>query len=204
MTFNRTSDSSESSRSNNRGRLNTIWGSSANDTLEGGSGRDSLRGGAGADLIFGYQGSDYLEGGFGRDTLIGGVGIDWLSGGDGDDLLVGSAISNRVKPQSSERDYLVGGEGRDRFFLTAAPFGGRSRLYNLSGETDFAEIGAFDPREDSIILSGSRKDYSIINKPYEGTGELGESNLFYQGDLIAKAVESPLLNLNDNYFVFSD
>jgi Ca2+-binding RTX toxin-like protein len=189
-------------RPDNRGDIDTKNGSTKSAPLKGGFGSDSLRGGAGDDWIFGYRGSDYLQGENGSDTLIGGVGNDWLSGGSGDDILVGSAISNKVRPDAKEIDNLAGGEGRDSFFLTAAHEGGREILYARSGDGDYASIGAFNQAEDRLVLGGSREDYLVVNEPYQGAWGLGESSIYYFGDLIAKTIESPLLNLDDNYFVF--
>jgi hypothetical protein len=188
-------------RLDSRDDINTSIGTEESDTLKGGFGKDSLRGGAGDDWLFGYRGKDYLEGDGGSDTLIGGVGNDWLSGSSGDDILVGSAINSKVRPDSKEIDNLVGGDGRDRFFLTAAPFGGRENLYARSGDGDYASIGAFNKDEDWIVLGGNREDYLVISEPYSGFGGMGESSLYYKGDLVAKIIESPLLNLDGNYFV---
>jgi Ca2+-binding RTX toxin-like protein len=190
-------------RLDSRGDIDTSIGTEKSDTLKGGVDSDSLRGGLGDDWLFGYRGKDYLQGEGGSDTLIGGVGNDWLSGGTGDDILVGSAINSKVRLDSKEIDKLAGGEGRDDFYLTAAPFGGREILYNRSGDKDYASIGAFNQAEDRLVLGGSREDYSVVNEPYQGAWGLGESSIYYFGDLIAKTIESPLLNLDDNYFVFA-
>jgi Ca2+-binding RTX toxin-like protein len=190
-------------RFDNRGDIDTSIGSVGSDTLKGGFGSDSLRGGSGEDLIFGDRGKDSLVGEGGSDTLIGGVGNDWLTGGTGDDILVGSAINSKVRPDSEEIDYLAGGEGRDSFYLTAAPFGGREILYARSGDGDYASIGAFNQAEDRLVLGGNREDYLVVNEPYLGSWGLGESSIYYKGDLIALTIESPLLNLDDNYFVFA-
>ena len=65
--------------------VNTITGTTADETIEGGAGDDVLKGGDGNDTIFGNGGVDSLSGEAGDDYLDSGAGDDTLvSGGDGD------------------------------------------------------------------------------------------------------------------------
>ena len=74
--------------------LNTIIGTTNNDTLTGSSGADYLIGGAGNDTLTVTTGSNYLDGGAGNDILKGGSGADHLYGGAGNDTLTGGAGSD--------------------------------------------------------------------------------------------------------------
>ncbi len=63
--------------------IESVIGSSGNDTLTGSAVADSLVGGGGDDILIGNAGNDTLLGGAGNDTLIGGTGSDVLDGGSG-------------------------------------------------------------------------------------------------------------------------
>lgn len=63
--------------------IESIRGSSFDDTLRGSGANETLMGNAGNDLIYGGGGNDYLSGGTGNDTLYGGDGDDYLNPGDG-------------------------------------------------------------------------------------------------------------------------
>ncbi len=56
--------------------INTIKGTSGNDSLTGTSGIDVIYGYAGNDTLYGYAGNDTLDGGAGADSMIGGKGND--------------------------------------------------------------------------------------------------------------------------------
>jgi Ca2+-binding RTX toxin-like protein len=117
--------------------VESVVGSSGDDTLSGGSNADTILGGAGIDTIDGAGGNDTLSGGNdgdtvrgaggddtvngdgGDDSLSGGDGSDSLGGGDGDDTLDGNAGS----------DGINGGNGTD-----AADYS--SRLSDLSVSAD--------------------------------------------------------------------
>jgi len=69
--------------------IESLIGSSFDDTLLGSSGINSLNGGNGNDYLRGFAGNDTLRGGNGNDTLLGEVGFDTLDGGAGNDTLTG-------------------------------------------------------------------------------------------------------------------
>ena len=69
--------------------VNSVVGSSFNDTFNGTSGAQAFDGGAGGDVLFGGAGNDSLTGGAGNDQLSGGTEDDFLSGGAGADVLDG-------------------------------------------------------------------------------------------------------------------
>ena len=69
-----------------------VFGSHASESIEGAGDSDRLYGGAGNDSLNGNDGNDYLE------------------GNGGDDVLLGGSDTSR-----GNRDWLVGGTGRDRY-----------------------------------------------------------------------------------------
>ena len=125
----------------------TIDGAGGGDKIDGGAGNDMLSGGDGDDSINGGYGDDRIEGGAGNDTLDGGRGSDLVMGGDGDDLLIarsdaGEQRAGQLVLGEPSRDFpdpsidpeylklvdwvdhpfaaddvLVGGAGRDHFFI---------------------------------------------------------------------------------------
>jgi Tol biopolymer transport system component len=81
-----------------RGKVATIVGTAASETLTGGpgadiisgqGGKDTIKGLAGKDVVCGEGGNDKLFGGTGKDQLVGGKKNDKLNGGKGKDLCVG-------------------------------------------------------------------------------------------------------------------
>ncbi len=85
------------------GRVPTVVGTSANETIRGSRFADVISTLGGGDVVRGLGGKDVICGGKGRDRLIGGAGADRLLGGPGRDRLVGG----------KGRDKLRGGPGRD-------------------------------------------------------------------------------------------
>jgi Tol biopolymer transport system component len=80
------------------GKVATIVGTSASETLTGGpnadiisgqGGKDTVNGGGGKDTICGDAGNDKLNGQAGKDLLNGGKGNDKLNGGKGKDKCIG-------------------------------------------------------------------------------------------------------------------
>lgn len=57
-------------------RVNTINGTTSNDSLIGTAGADSIYGAAGNDTLLGNSGNDILDGGIGIDSMAGGSGND--------------------------------------------------------------------------------------------------------------------------------
>ncbi len=66
--------------------INTIRGTTGNDTLTGTSSADSIIGDRGNDIIDGAGGNDVIDAGDGADVVSGGAGDDTLRGGRGIDL----------------------------------------------------------------------------------------------------------------------
>ena len=67
----------------------TITGDDKENTLSGGGGNDNISGGAGNDQIFGDAGDDTIDGGDGDDGIWGGDGDDTIDAGNGDDYVSG-------------------------------------------------------------------------------------------------------------------
>jgi Tol biopolymer transport system component len=84
------------------GKLATIIGTGASETLTGGPGPDIISGQGGKDQISGLAGKDIACGDAGKDTLKGGKGKDVLNGGKANDKLVGG----------KGKDTCIGGKGK--------------------------------------------------------------------------------------------
>ena len=100
-----------------------LYGSIGDDVLIGGSGDDTLSGMDGQDALFGNAGRDYLDGGDENDYIEGSSGSDNIFGGNGDNTLVGGTGNDRIYggngndviyARDKHRDWIYGGEGRDR------------------------------------------------------------------------------------------
>jgi Ca2+-binding RTX toxin-like protein len=83
--------------------IESILGSSFNDTIVG-SGDGNL--------LTGWHGDDVLVGMGGSDTIVGGLGADTLFGGDGSDSLSGDGDNDLFLPEGGD-DTIVGGDGED-------------------------------------------------------------------------------------------
>lgn len=115
------------------------------NTIEGTSGNDTLSGTADDDALFGYNGNDTLKGREGHDVLLGGDGSDTLWGNDGDDVLYGGF----------DADWMKGGDGADIFSFGEGAFGAVDTIADLrlnSGDAielrDLLE--GYDPLADAI------------------------------------------------------
>jgi Ca2+-binding RTX toxin-like protein len=95
--------------------VESVTGSSKNDsltgsvvvnTLSGGSGNDTLSGLDGADKLNGGGNADTIQGGSGNDSVVGNGGADNLLGDEGDDAL-------NSKDNVNGNDSLDGGDGTD-------------------------------------------------------------------------------------------
>jgi Ca2+-binding RTX toxin-like protein len=95
----------------------TMFGGAGLDLLVGGSATDLIFGGADVDELHGGAGDDLLEGGDARDFLYGEAGSDTLDGGAGDDYLWGGFNPYYDPIEDNATDFLVGGTGRDTFYL---------------------------------------------------------------------------------------
>ena len=84
----------------------TLTGSDHYNRLTGNDGADTLRGLGGADSLYGWSGQDELYGGASRDRLVGGSRADMLHGEDGNDAL-------NSRDGVNDNDSLDGGAGAD-------------------------------------------------------------------------------------------
>jgi Tol biopolymer transport system component len=84
------------------GKVATIVGTSASETLTGGPAADIISGQGGKDTINGLDGNDVICGDAGKDKLNGGKGKDLLDGGKGNDKLNGG----------KGKDTCIGGKGK--------------------------------------------------------------------------------------------
>ena len=89
--------------------VESVEGSSENDTIDGNSQTNLLRGNAGADTLSGFSGNDVLSGDDDSDTLNGGPDNDTLRGGDGTDDLVGEGGDDRLQGDEDFDEPGVGG-----------------------------------------------------------------------------------------------
>jgi Tol biopolymer transport system component len=85
-----------------QGKVATIVGTSASETLTGGPGADIISGQGGKDTINALDGNDIVCGDAGKDTLRGGKGKDVLNGGKANDKLIGG----------KGKDKCIGGKGK--------------------------------------------------------------------------------------------
>ena len=83
------------------------YGSARRDVIRGTPGDDLIVAGSGNDLVYGGVGNDYVAGGKGHDAIVGGPGRDALAGENGNDVF---------NTRDRNRDYVMGGWGRDRAF----------------------------------------------------------------------------------------
>ncbi|MBI3506723.1 MAG: M10 family metallopeptidase C-terminal domain-containing protein, partial [Proteobacteria bacterium] len=107
--------------------VDTLWGTSGNDTISGLNGVDTIYGKAGDDTLNGNQQNDTLYGGSGNDTLngndqddtlYGGSDNDTLNGNDNNDTLYGGLGIDNLSGGAGQ-DTLTGGSGVDTFTFSA-------------------------------------------------------------------------------------
>ena len=121
--------------------VNTITGSSGDDTLKGTKADDQINGQQGDDLIRGRAGADHLKGQKGDDILRSGQGNDTLIGGKGNDQLIAKDGSKTMK----------GGKGADVFRLDVDQQSTATILIrDLS-----------DQQGDTVLLPSWAVDYSL-------------------------------------------
>ena len=157
-----------------------ITGDDGNNDLSGDDGNNRLSGAQGDDILSGFEGDDILRGGEGDDILYGGNGNDTLKGTDAI-----SAGANTV-------DVLQGGAGADRFILGDV----NQTYYVAAGLDDYAVIEDFNSGEGDVIqLHGSIGDYQTqqVN---------GNTELFYQNDMVAVLENTTNVDLTSNNFEF--
>ncbi|HEY9601275.1 MAG TPA: alkaline phosphatase family protein [Allocoleopsis sp.] len=91
----------------------TLFGSSAPETLNGGDGNDTLYGNGGTDTLIGGAGDDLLYGGSQADTLLGGTGNDTIYANGGGDLIDTGAGFDTVWLGGAATVVLESGDGFD-------------------------------------------------------------------------------------------
>ncbi len=128
--------------------LQTIEGTTDDDTLFGTSTNDTIDAFAGNDQMFGLAGNDTLNGGADDDTLDGGEGDDTLDGGTGSDYASYSSATSRVVINLGMGIQDTLGAGTDTFI----------GIENLIGSAfDDALIGRDEV--DNILQGGTGNDY---------------------------------------------
>jgi len=179
---------------------NNIVGTPGNDYLIGNNDnqvKDAIFGGGGADKLKGLDGDDFLFGGTGKDSLYGGGGSDWLEGNSGNDILIGHT-NDEGKYDSYEVDTLIGGSGADTFSLVMNG-GPDPKLPYLDGlgEHAYAIIWDFKKADgDAILMLGKKKDYEFVSGSYDyGNKSLKDTQIFYQGDMIAVVADTMAADL---------
>lgn len=177
----------------------TIEGTTSNDKLFGQSGNDYINGRSGDDTLFGYKGND---------TLVGGSGNDFLNG-------AGFTYNDTTGPQSfgdGEVDTLTGGAGKDTFQL----WGGSARsgihaYYDAAGNSDYALITDFNPKEDIIKLTSkvgasskvSTVSYSLGASPDgSGTGLYLDKDAQHELIAILQNINPNSLDIKSSYFQY--
>jgi Ca2+-binding RTX toxin-like protein len=155
----------------------TIFGVGGNDTIDGGANNDTLSGGAGSDTVKGAGGDDTVDGDGGNDSLAGGDGGDTLNGGeDNDPSLDGGAGSDSVN----------GGNGTD-----AADYS--SRLNDVSVGADGAP-GDGEPGENDNVgtdvegITGGSGNDSLTGNDGAGTFDGGPGSDGIDGEGGADAI----------------
>lgn len=105
------------------------------DRVEAGAGDDAVEAGAGNDLVLAGAGNDTVQGGAGNDTLKGEDGDDVIDGGTGADNILSGAGNDTIT--AGQDDTVAGGDGDDRFVLTAPDAEpGAGRIDIKGGEGD--------------------------------------------------------------------
>ncbi|HMW17877.1 MAG TPA: M10 family metallopeptidase C-terminal domain-containing protein [Accumulibacter sp.] len=121
--------------------VESVIGTSFNDTLIGSNGDNQLIGGLGSDSLDGGDGNDSLYVRFedlGGDTMNGGNGNDLLWAGNGADLLNGGAGNDQIYVGGGA-DTISGGLGFDRFIFqntTDSNAAAIDRIIDFNGAED--------------------------------------------------------------------
>jgi Ca2+-binding RTX toxin-like protein len=121
--------------------MESLIGTSFNDTLRGDAGSNYIGGGLGNDTILGYSPynmtnpmaslGDVLEGGGGDDTIFSGTGNDYIDGGSGNDIIeVGGGT-----------DTVVTGTGSDTIFFS--PRNGTDTVTDFTGGAGVVDVLKF-------------------------------------------------------------
>jgi Ca2+-binding RTX toxin-like protein len=163
------------------------------NTINGTSDDETLIGTPGCDIIYGNGGNDTMIGGGGNDTLIGGSG--------GNDTIVSNVLNGTDDTLLGvgEQDVLVGGAGSFNTFVLG---NSTSSFYVGQGNADYVSIVNFNADYDTIQLFGVAANYNLV-QPVGGTG-IGIASLYRidtlgNQDLIAKITTSSAIDLNINF-----
>jgi Ca2+-binding RTX toxin-like protein len=140
--------------------IESVLGSSFNDTIVGSGEGDYVDGWIGDDVIFGGDGADTLLGGGGNDIIYGGNGSDRLTGGSGDDIF----------HPGGGFDTILGDEGEDTVSLSDFDEGvsiwvGWGKLETQRGVVTFIGIENFIGTEfgDRFFLGSSNSTVSGLS-----------------------------------------
>ncbi|WP_460451280.1 beta strand repeat-containing protein [Alsobacter sp. SYSU BS001988] len=122
----------------------------------------SSTGNASANYISGGRGDDTLNGGLGNDTLLGGEGLDWLDfNGAATGVTVDLSKQGAAQNTGVGTDLLTG-------FENVAGGSGNDKLTGDAGDNAFKGRGGSNVIDggagggDTLVLSGSMSDYSIV------------------------------------------
>ncbi len=135
------------------------------------------------DTFYGNDENNTLYGNKGNDCLCGDIGDDFLIGGSGRDTLIGYGYATA----GTDYDILSGGAGADTFVLGDASHGVFYQRSGYASITDFSQ-----GQGDKIQVVGSIDDYSL-------SFSLGNTNIFYQGDLIGVVQQTTNVSLASSF-----
>jgi Ca2+-binding RTX toxin-like protein len=137
--------------------IESIIGTSYNDTLAGGKYADNLQAGAGNDVISGNAGNDSLSGMAGNDSINGDSGNDLLVGGAGDDTVNGGTGNDLMR---------LDGGGNDTFIFDAA-FGKDKIVCANAADaagTDIVQLNSVDATKVFFQRSANDLNVKIVGK----------------------------------------
>ncbi|MFN5998710.1 MAG: calcium-binding protein [Paracoccaceae bacterium] len=159
--------------------IESVLGSSFNDTITGSGEGDYIDGSLGHDIIFGGDGADTLLGGGGNDIIFGGNGNDRLTGGSGDDIFHPGGGS----------DTILGEDGADTisfsdFDQAVSIWVGRGKVETERGEITFSGIESFIGTEfgDRFSLGSSNSTVSGLSGNDRFEAVMGGHHRIIAGD----------------------
>jgi Ca2+-binding RTX toxin-like protein len=106
------------------------------NSIQGTSGDDSLNGGNGDDYIIAGNGNDRVYAGAGNDTIFGGEGNDSLFGEDGNDSIDAGDGQNSINGANGN-DFIIAGSGNDNVTVQ----GGYNTIYGGEGDNSITSNG---------------------------------------------------------------